>query len=126
MTTAHVAVRPGPLARFHDAVAIKDEDLARLRWVAVVALVALNIADLALTRKLLGMGGMEANPIMAPFIHGWSGVVIKLVLPVAIGYRHLRVPVNRGLVLGLCWMCVLYLGVVTWNSHLLANPQLLG
>ena len=127
MTSAPaLALRPGPLTRFHHSVTVKHEDLARLRWIAIVGLVVLNVADLVLTRRLLGMGGVEANPVMAPFIHGWAGVVVKLGLPVAIGYRHLRVPLKRPLVLGLCWMCVIYLGVVAWNSHLLTNPHLLG
>jgi len=94
--------------------------------IAVVGLVVLNIADLLLTRRLLGMGGMEANPVMAPFIHGSWGIAIKVALPILLGFRHLRIPVQRRMVLGLCWMCVLYLGVVLWNSHLLADPRLLG
>jgi hypothetical protein len=127
MTSAStLALRPSPLTRFHHSVTVKHEDLHRLRWIAIVGLVVLNVADLVLTRKLLTMGGVEANPIMAPFIHGWAGIFVKLGLPVAIGYRHLRVPLRRGLVLGLCWMCVIYLGVVAWNSHLLTNPHLLG
>jgi hypothetical protein len=105
---------------------LEDSDLERIRLIAVVGLVALNASDLLLTRQLLAVGGVEANPLMAPFIHGFWGVAIKLALPIALGWRHLRIPVQRSLVLGLCWMCVLYLGVVLWNSHLLADPRLLG
>ncbi len=124
--TTTVALPVTPFDRFRAALTLHDHDLDRLRFIAVVGLVALNAADLLLTRQLLELGGIEANPIMAPFIHGGWGVFVKLALPIAIGYRHLRVPVRRGLVLGLCWMCVLYLGVVLWNSHLLSDPRLLG
>lgn len=126
MTSTSALTAPRPLSRLHDSVGIKHEDLGRVRWIAVIGLVVLNVADLVLTRRLLTMGAMEANPIMAPFIGGPLGIVIKLALPVALGFRHLRVPVRRSLVLGLCWMCVLYLGVVSWNSQLFSSPHLIG
>jgi hypothetical protein len=124
--TTAIALPLSPVDRFRAAMTLDERDLERIRFIAVVGLVALNAADLLLTRRLLGMGGMEANPLMALFIHGPWGVAIKLALPIALGFRHLRLPVKRGLVLGLCWMCVLYLGVVLWNSHLLSDPRLLG
>lgn len=121
-----IAVPSGPLARLHSAVALDRDSLSRLRIMAVVGLVALNICDLVLTRRLLAMGGMEANPLMALFIAGGWGVAIKVSLPVLLGVRHMRAPLERKVVLGLCWMCVLYSGVVLWNSHLLSDPRLLG
>lgn len=126
MTDATALAAPPPLARLHAAVHLDDDALERLRRVAVVGLFFLNVADLLLTRRLLGMGGVEANPLMALFIHGHWGVAIKVALPILVGIRHLRAPLKRGLVLGLCWMCVLYQGVVLWNASLLANPHLLG
>ena len=127
MTNATALALPtGPLARIHAAVATDEAGWARIRRMAVVGLVALNILDLLLTRRLLSMGGVEANPLMALFIAGHWGVAIKLALPVALGVRHLRAPLERKVVLGLTWMCVLYCGVVLWNSHLLSSPQLLG
>ena len=95
------------------------EELTRLRFVAVVGLVALNALDLLLTRRLLELGGSELNPLMALFIGGTWGVVIKLGVPILAGLRHLTAPLLRKAVLGLCWVNVLYLGVVTWNTHLL-------
>jgi hypothetical protein len=127
MTDATALALPrSPLSRLHAAVVLDDRGLERIRFIAVVGLVALNAADLLLTRRLLGMGGVEANPIMAPFIHGGWGIAVKLALPILLGFRYLRIPIRRPLVLGLCWMCVLYLGVVLWNSHLLSDPRLLG
>ena len=114
-------------ARFHAAVVLDDDDdLASLRRLAVVGLVLLNVFDIFLTRRLLALGATEANPIMAPFVAGGWGVVIKTALPVAFGIRHLRAPLRRPLVLGLCWVCVLYMAVVLWNAHLLGQAHLLG
>jgi hypothetical protein len=114
-------------ARFHAAVVLDDhDDLASLRRLAVVGLVLLNVFDIFLTRRLLALGATEANPIMAPFVTGGWGVLIKTALPVAFGIRHLRAPLRRPLVLGLCWVCVLYMGVVLWNAHLLGQAHLLG
>jgi hypothetical protein len=116
-----VAVAPqGLLARFDQSMELDHEALRRLRVIAVVGLVALNGADLVLTRRLLTVGGIEANPLMALFIAGGWGIAIKLALPVLIGARNLRAPLRRSVVLALCWMCVAYSGVVLWNTHLLA------
>lgn len=125
-TALAVPARTGALDRLHDAVAIEPAGLQRLRRMAVIGLVALNVLDVILTRRLLKLGGTEANPLMALFINGGWGIAIKVALPIALGVRHLRAPLERRVVLGLCWVCVLYMGVVLWNSHLLENPQLLG
>lgn len=121
-----LAVSAGPLARVHRAVALDHDALRRIRLMAVLGLIALNVCDLVITRALLGMGGVEANPLMALFVGNHWGIAIKVGIPVALAVRHLRVPLDRKLVLGLCWMCVLYMGVVLWNSHLFDSPALLG
>lgn len=126
VTALAISAPSGPLDRLHRAVAIEPAGLERLRRMAVVGLVALNVLDLLLTRRLLALGGTEANPLMALFIDGGWGTAIKVGLPIALGVRHLRAPLERRIVLGLCWVCILYMGVVLWNSHLLANPHLLG
>jgi hypothetical protein len=119
MSNDSIALRPGPLARFHQAMDLDREALGRLRMMAVVGLVVLNITDLMITRHLLSMGAVEANPLMALFVAGGWGILIKLGVPVAIGVRNLRAPLRRGVVLALCWMCVIYSGVVLWNGHVL-------
>src|ERR1044071_5566888 len=68
-----LAVRVGPLARVHRSVVLDQDSLRRVRVMAVVGLIALNIADLVLTRHLLDRGGVEANPLMALFIAGGWG-----------------------------------------------------
>lgn len=40
-------------------------------WIAV-SLVALNVLDVLLTKVLLGMGGMEANPTMQGLMEGFA------------------------------------------------------
>jgi len=97
------------------------EDLIRLRYLAVIGLVALNVIDLILTRHLLALGASEANPLMVLFVRGPWGIVIKLGVPILVGLRHLNRPVERLPVLALCWMNVLYLSVVTWNFHLMVQ-----
>jgi hypothetical protein len=119
MSNDTIALRPGPFARFHQAMDLDREALLRLRVIAVAGLVILNITDLMITRHLLSMGAVEANPLMALFVAGGWGIVIKLALPMAIGVRNLRAPLRRGVVLALCWMCVLYSAVVLWNGHVL-------
>ena len=114
-----IALRPGPFARFHQSMHLDREALLRLRVIAVAGLVLLNITDLVITRHLLTMGAVEANPLMALFVAGGWGIAIKLGIPVAIGIRNLRAPLRRGVVLALCWMCVVYSGVVLWNGHVL-------
>jgi hypothetical protein len=106
-------------ARFDRRVSVAHDELDALRFKAIVGLVLLNALDLILTRRLLGMGGTEMNPWMALVITSHWGIVIKLGVPALVGFRHLRAPLRRPLVFGLCWMCVLYFGVVLWNAHFL-------
>jgi hypothetical protein len=114
---AALALPTGPLARLDRAVTVDETGLRRLRRTAVVGIVLLNLMDLALTRRLLGMGGVEGNPLMAPMIHGGWAVALKVGLPIVLAVRHLVAPLERRLVLAMCWMCVLYSGVVLWNVH---------
>lgn len=117
MTTAIAA-----LNRFDRRVGVRtDDDLDRLRFLAIVGLVALNACDLLLTRILLNLGGTEMNPAMALVIGGPWGIAIKLGVPILVGYRHLRAPLKRPIVFALCWMCILYFGVVLWNTHFLVS-----
>ncbi len=124
--TQTLPVPPGPLARFDAAATIEDGDLDQLRTIAVVGIVILNLLDLLITRHVLALGlGQEANPLMAPLVESSWGVLVKAALPILIGLRHLRAPIRRPLVLALCWVCVVYLGVVTWNYHLVTQAGLL-
>jgi len=98
-----------------------SDELTRLRLLAVVGLVALNALDLMLTRHLPAQGATEANPLMALVIGGGWGIAIKLGVPILAGFRHLTAPLLRKAVLALCWVNVLYLGVVAWNFQVMVN-----
>ena len=98
-----------------------SDELHRLRFLAVVGLVALNALDLILTRQLLERGASEANPLMALVIGGGWGIAIKLGVPILAGWRHLAAPLLRKAVLALCWVNVLYFAVVAWNFQLMVN-----
>ena len=100
---------------------MSSEELIRLRLLAVIGLVALNVLDLLLTRHLLARGGTESNPLMVLFVGGPWGIAIKLGIPILVGFRHLTRAPERAAVLALCWMNVLYLSVVTWNIHVMMN-----
>jgi hypothetical protein len=116
--TTAIALPAGPLARFDRAVTVDHSRLRSLRRTAVVGIIVLNLLDLAVTRRLLGLGAVEGNPLMAPMIHGPWAVALKVGIPIALGIRHLVAPLERHLVLAMCWMCVLYSGVVLWNVHM--------
>ena len=103
------------------AESLGSDELIRLRFLAVVGLVALNALDLILTRHLLAQGATEANPLMALVIGGGWGIAIKLGVPILAGFRHLTAPLLRKAVLALCWVNVLYLGVVAWNFQVMVN-----
>ncbi len=98
-----------------------SDELTRLRFLAVVSLVALNALDLILTRELLSRGATEANPLMALVIGGGWGIAIKLGVPILAGWRHVTAPLLRKAVLALCWVNVLYFAVVAWNFRLLVG-----
>jgi len=98
-------------------------------WLAV-ALVALNAADLAVTRYALDTGlAHEANPLMAAFILSPLALLVKVGMPAVVGWRSVQHPTwwstgagrrIPGPALALSVWCVVFVGVVLWNVHLLA------
>ena len=124
--TGPVGIEPFPMSNVMELEqgrvdSLGTEELVRLRFLAVVGLVVLNVLDLILTRDLLARGAVEANPLMALVIGGGWGIAIKLGIPVIAGRRHLTAPLLRKAVLALCWVNVAYLGVVTWNLHVMVS-----
>ena len=108
------------LALPQPTVTTREEKLASLRFTCVVMLVALNAADLLLTRHILTLNlGHEANALLAPIILGGWGVALKIGIPAIVGWRHLVGPLRPKLVAGLVTVTTLYIGVVLWNAHLL-------
>lgn len=94
-------------------------ELERLRFIAAAGLIVLNIFDLAVTRIALAAGAAEANPLMAPIVTSGWGLVVKVGLPFGVALLHLSRPPERRHVFALCWVSVLYMYVVAWNTHVL-------
>ena len=86
----------------------------------MLVLVTLNALDLFSTAVVLSLGGVEANPILAPVIHTWwmPTLMKAIVLGVIWGFVR-RCPVesviaDRILQFG----CFFYAAVVFWNVQL--------
>jgi hypothetical protein len=103
------------------AVALDDRALQRVRAICVLGLIVLNAADLLATRHLLTIatGARETNPLMAPLVLSGVGACIKIGVPCILAVRHLRAPVNRVTTQWLVVIFLVYVGVVTWNLHLI-------
>lgn len=81
-----------------------------------LALLALQLADLATTLYIFHLGGYEANPLMAHALHALGttgGIVFAKIIAVAIVWR-LRSPPIVGA--GACLMAC----VVAWNALVIA------
>lgn len=98
---------------------VGDEEARRFVVLAAIGLIILNACDLLLTRHLLSLGATEANPLLAPFIAGPWGYVVKIVIPSLLAIRYMTAPLFRRVTLGLGIVFVLYCGVVLWNLHVL-------
>jgi hypothetical protein len=87
----------------------------------LAVLIALNIADLVSTHLVLGRGGSEGNPLVAPLIDGlWAAALVKGLVLVVIAVLALRSTSSRmRIVLGA--VDLWYLAVVCWNFHLLTR-----
>lgn len=55
--------------------------------IALVALVALNTADLVTTRLALARGGIEANPLAKVMLSGYRVEIVKAVALLALAWR---------------------------------------
>ena len=89
------------------------------KFAGAVAVVALNMVDLATTRLALAHGLHEGNPITRTFLaHGWWALfLIKFVVPVGIMFRATR-PARKNPVLearAMWAVASLYVVVVTSN-----------
>lgn len=84
-------------------------------------LITLNALDLLTTAAVLALGGVEANPAMAPFVESWwqPFVVKALVLGLMWAVVVRTPPRSRisAIVLAAAW--IFYAGVVGWNTLLL-------
>ena len=100
-----------------------EQVLAR-RWFLLAILGALNLLDLVTTKLVLGAGGAEANPIMAPIIHHPHAPAAVKVLWLAILAAGVRAaaPSSPIVRIGVPAATAIYSFIVAWN---LANLALL-
>lgn len=78
---------------------VDDRDLGGLRRVAValaIALLILNVVDIAATNRLVGsLGAIEVNPLMAPLVGTPWMVVLKVGIPAAVISLATRISSRR-------------------------------
>lgn len=93
-----------------------EQVLAR-RWFLLAILGALNLLDLVTTKLVLGAGGAEANPIMAPIIrHPFAPALVKTGGFVLVAMVLKACPVRSKIVdRALISVTALYLVIVSWN-----------
>lgn len=82
---------------------------------STVSLVALNVADVALTRLALAHGAHEANPIMASLITSPHGFWVKVLVPLVLAALAIR----AGRPLVIAYIAALYALVVLSNVAVL-------
>jgi hypothetical protein len=80
-----------------------------------ILLSLLQVADAATTYKILNNGGRELNPVMDWLFKRFgmlNVLAVKVVLVTIAGiYLYITFPV------GLIPLCILYVGVVGWNTY---------
>jgi hypothetical protein len=88
------------------------------RVVLAVSLVALNLADVLLTRMVLDRGGVEANPLMRELMTGLAAPLgLKAVVAGTAAALLLACPLEARLGERAAAMVTgLYVAIVTWNA----------
>lgn len=80
-----------------------------------ILLSLLQVADAATTYKIINKGGRELNPVMNWLFKRFgmlNVLAVKVILVSMAGvYLYITFPV------GLIPLCILYVGVVGWNSY---------
>lgn len=96
---------------------------SELQQAAVVGLwllVVLNVADVVLTRLVLGRGGVEMNPLADLLLASNTTLAVKLAIVLALAVEVRRHP-PRAPVVCLIWLVAgIYLVVVILNASVLA------
>ena len=93
------------------------EQVIARRWFLFLILGALNVLDLISTKMVLGAGGTEANPLMAPIIHHpYAPALVKTAGFVAVACVLRSCPTRSSIVdRALVVVTVLYTAIVSWN-----------
>jgi hypothetical protein len=94
-----------------------------VRWVMAAALISLNLLDVITTKLILRAGGSEANPVMAPFVHGpVAAYALKLSMAVGVAVLLLKSPPTSRLADRAVLLAIgVYTAVIGWNIGLLIS-----
>lgn len=95
------------------------------RWFLAIVLLSLNVLDVVMTRRIIGLGGAEANPLLRPIIDDpVAPLMIKVMLALLIGVLLLRSPRDRHLAdRATAAACMIYTVVVGWNVVVLVEAS---
>jgi hypothetical protein len=98
------------------------------RWAMAAALLVLNLCDVVTTKLILGVGGSEANPVMAPIVgHPCAAYALKLSMALAVGFLLLKAPRTSRLAdRAVMATIVAYTAVICWNVGLLITAARAG
>ena len=84
--------------------------------VPVAALLALNIADVLTTHRILGLGGHELNPVAGWLLaNGWL-MAVKLLLVGLIGTLAALAPPRRWVSFALWTMAAFYAAIIAFHG----------
>lgn len=91
------------------------------RWVMAAMMLFLNLLDVIVTKAILGYGGSEANPIMAPIMdHPAYPLILKTIVAVGVGALLLASPRESKLAdRAVMIVLVAYVCVMGWNFGIL-------
>jgi Domain of unknown function (DUF5658) len=98
------------------------------RWLMAVSMLLLNVMDVVVTKAIIRLGGIEANPIMAPIMdHPSYPLILKTIVALGVGGLLLASPVESKLAdRAVFAVIVAYVVVMGWNFGILlqaAGPQ---
>lgn len=89
------------------------------RWYLVTVLAALQVLDVTTTLAVIGVGGIEGNPLMRNIAHGnpWYFLAVKLSGVALVALLAWRITKSRLLDSSLTFVVVAYLAIVGWNLY---------
>lgn len=95
------------------------------RWLMAVTILFLNLFDVVVTKAILGRGGVEANPIMAPIMdHPAYPLILKTVVSLGVGALLLASPRESKLAdRAVMIVIVAYVIVMGWNLGILLQAS---
>lgn len=71
---------------------ITQQGADRASHVGLALLIALNVIDIALTRRFLALGLEEGNPLMAVAVRSWSAAACKVAILAGLAWSFAKRP----------------------------------